>query len=137
MFNFKLDLKRLWAKLVAKSLNFCKKKKTLCRCFSIMQWLFAKNSTNIAPHDPYCPEMSPSDFFLFSQLMKSLWRTRFDSVESRKQKSKELLTEISKSEHGKCFQNWIKRWRMRENKLWVNKKIVWFYSDDHLTFWTE
>lgn len=54
--------------------------------------------------------MSPCDLFLFNRLKRPLRGTRFDSVESIKQKSKEVLMAIPKSEYEKCFQEWVKCW---------------------------
>lgn len=60
---------------------------------------FTKNSTYIAPQAPYSPDTPPCDFSLFSRLKNTFPGNRFDSVESKQQKLKEILMEISKSEY--------------------------------------
>lgn len=66
---------------------------------------FTKNLQ--APYSPIHHTIFPI------QLIKKLIQgTRFDLVKSIKLKFKEVLMEISKSGYEKCFQDWIKRWRI-------------------------
>ncbi|EFN86934.1 hypothetical protein EAI_00275, partial [Harpegnathos saltator] len=67
---------------------------------------------NVAPQAPYSPDMAPCDFFLFALLKKPLRGQRFESIEEIKEKSLRELKAIPSAAYERCFQDWIKHWRM-------------------------
>ena len=65
--------------------------------------LLAKNKTTIMPQPPYSPDLPPADFFLFPKLKTPLKGKRFATIEEIREKSKQKLLVISKSECQKCY----------------------------------
>lgn len=69
----------------------------------------AKNSTAVAPHPPYSPDLAPNDFFLFPRLKSTLKGQRFDTLEAVKQATTTELDSIPKSEFQRCMESWKTR----------------------------
>jgi len=47
----------------------------------VAQQFLAKNKIAVIPHPPYCPDLAPCDFFLFSKMKLKLKGRRFDTIE--------------------------------------------------------
>ena len=70
----------------------------------------AKNKTVIMPQPPYSPDLARAEFFIFPKLKISMKEKRFATIEDIKEKSKQELSAIPKSEGQKFFDNWKKCW---------------------------
>ena len=78
----------------------------------VVREFLAKHSIKFIPQAPYSLDMAPCDFFLFNRLKNPQRGIYFDTIDIMKQKSLQVLKDISKHEYEKCFQDWIKRWHM-------------------------
>ena len=95
----------------------------------VVRIFLTKHSINFIPQAPYSPDMVQYDFFLFNPLRRSY----FDTIDIIKQKSQQVLKDISKHEYERCFQDWIKRWHLcivlhreyfeGDNAILINKYI--------------
>jgi transposase len=47
----------------------------------LRQQFLAEHKMALIPHPLYCPDLSPSDFFLFPKMKKKLKGHRFDTTE--------------------------------------------------------
>ena len=59
------------------------------------------------PQQPYSPDLTPADFFLFPKLKTPMRGKRFATIEEIKEKSKQVLLAIA---FQKCFDDWKKCW---------------------------
>ena len=64
------------------------------------------------PQPPYSADLVAADFFLFPKLKTPIKGNDFAMIEKIKEKSKQKLLAIPKSEFQQCFENWNKRWHM-------------------------
>lgn len=62
-----------------------------------------------APHPPYSPDISPSDFYLFGYLKNKLEGEEFEDPNELLSKIIEILNSISKETLMAVFEEWIKR----------------------------
>jgi hypothetical protein len=69
---------------------------------------FLARHGNLEP--PYCPDMAPCDFWLFSQLKTVLKGNRFEDVDEIKKNVTGTLNTIPKDSFKICFQQWQDRW---------------------------
>ncbi|UYV82487.1 hypothetical protein LAZ67_21002482 [Cordylochernes scorpioides] len=88
----------------------------------------AKNGTEILPQPPYSPDIAPNDFFLFPKLKAVLKGRHFDTREDIIEKSLLALKSIPKEAYKNCFDNWEKRWRLK-NKI-ITGYETWVYGYD-------
>ena len=76
---------------------------------SVQQFL-AKDNMKVSLILPVHPTLPPCDFFLFSHMKCQMKGKRFADVSELKEKTLEVLNNISTEEFQKCFQQWEKRW---------------------------
>jgi transposase len=69
----------------------------------------AKNEMTVTPQPTYCPDLTPADFFLFSQLKSTLKRRRFDTFDEI-QKNSTMAFTIPKEAFQKASQSSQKHW---------------------------
>ena len=62
------------------------------------------------PHPPYCPDLTPADFLLFSKLKTILKVRRFQAIEEIQENAITELRAITESAFQEEFQQWKKRW---------------------------
>ncbi|GFW70968.1 truncated putative DD34D transposase [Trichonephila clavipes] len=77
---------------------------------NLVQQFLTKHGTIQVAHPPYSPDMSPSDFFLFSKINNTLKGHRFQDIETIKQNLTQQLQAITKSEFRKGFEDWKHHW---------------------------
>ena len=70
---------------------------------SVQQFL-ARNDMKVIPHPPYSSDLVPCDSFPFSQMKGQMKGKRFLDVSEMKNKTLEVLNNISTEEFQKCFQ---------------------------------
>lgn len=62
------------------------------------------------PQPPYSPDIAPCDFFLFSNLKRTMKGWRFADIKEMKTESLKELRPIPKIAFQKCFKDWKKLW---------------------------
>ena len=67
-----------------------------------------KNKTVIITQPPYSQHLAPADFFLFPKLKTPMEGNCFATIEAIKEKLKQELLAIPKSEFQKCLVDWKK-----------------------------
>lgn len=72
---------------------------------SIKQFL-AKKKIPLLEYPPYSPDLAPCDFFLFPKIKSALKGTRFESVDTMKEKATELMNTLSEKDLHQCFHQW-------------------------------
>jgi len=70
----------------------------------------AENNITVIPHPLSSPDLAPCDFFLFPHTKRQMKGKHFADVSKVKQKTLEVLNNISIEEFQKCFQQWDKHW---------------------------
>jgi len=73
------------------------------------QNILTQNNLSPMPHPPYSPDLSPSDFYLFGHLKRSLEGRRFASVEELEQVVRDHIDKIGTSEIRRVYNHWIRR----------------------------
>ncbi|VVC34980.1 Hypothetical protein CINCED_3A014989, partial [Cinara cedri] len=68
-----------------------------------------KSGTPVLEHASYSPDLAPCNFYLFPKIKSALKGIRFESMEEVKQKSAELLNDLTKSDFQHCLEQWKKR----------------------------
>jgi hypothetical protein len=69
-----------------------------------------QHEMTLVPQPAYSPDLTPTDFFLYTQLKSLLKGRRFESVQEIKGNSLEDLRNIPQEAFQECLQNWKKRW---------------------------
>jgi hypothetical protein len=59
---------------------------------------------------PYCPDLAPSDFWLFRTLKIGLEGTRFATMADIQSNTAAELRKIPKEAFDRCFQHWQDGW---------------------------
>ena len=62
-----------------------------------------------APHPPYSPDITPSDFYLLGNIKEKLKGYSFESPEELRHQVHLILNDISKDELNRAFLNWKER----------------------------
>lgn len=73
---------------------------------------------------PHSPDMTPTDFFLYTKLKLLRRYTSFQPIEDIKKNSRQELKLIRENSFKKCFENWINRC----NKCIISKAV--YFEDD-------
>jgi transposase len=69
-----------------------------------------QHNTTLIPQPLYLPDLTSTDFFLFTQLKSVLKGQCFESVQEIKGNSLEELRNIPQEAFQECLQNWKKCW---------------------------
>ena len=72
---------------------------------SVEQFLVDKSIATLQ-HLPYSPDLAPCDFFLFPKLKSVLKGTRFESMEAAKNKTTQVLKQLTENELQHAFDQW-------------------------------
>jgi transposase len=78
------------------------------RAVTTNEFLTKRNIPSL-PQPPYSPDLAPCDFFLFSQLNKTMKFRRFDYVENIQANAARQLRAITKSDYQRCLRQWQER----------------------------
>ncbi|UYV72075.1 hypothetical protein LAZ67_9001736 [Cordylochernes scorpioides] len=65
----------------------------------------------VLPQPPYCPEMSPPDFFLFPKVKRCLMGHRFDDIPNIQRAVTKALTGITPTDYSGAYEAWKTRWQ--------------------------
>jgi transposase len=68
-----------------------------------------ENGLRLAPHSPYSPDLSPSDFFLFGYVKERLKGIVFPSYEELLDAIGEVMTGIESETLTAVFEHWMER----------------------------
>ena len=68
-----------------------------------------QNNLSTMPHPPYSPDLTPSDFYLFGHLKRSLGSRRFASFEELEQAVRDHIDKIGVPEIRRVYNHWIRR----------------------------
>jgi len=72
---------------------------------SVQQFLVDKNIATLQ-NPLYSPDLAPCHFFLFSKLKSVLKETRFESIEAAKNKTTQVLKQLTENELQHAFDQW-------------------------------
>ena len=69
-----------------------------------------KNKMAVVPHQPFSPDLSPYDFFLFPKMKLKLKGHRFDTAEEIQAESQRVLDTVIEKGFQEAFQKWRRQW---------------------------
>ncbi len=64
--------------------------------------------TKTVPQPPYCPDLTPSDFWFFSKLKEKLRGCRYETIEEMKEAVTKLIDTLTQKDFHGAFQRLLK-----------------------------
>jgi hypothetical protein len=64
----------------------------------------------VISHQPYSPDLTPCDIFLFPKMKLKLKERRFDTIEKIEAESQRVLVNVTENYFQEAFQKWSRRW---------------------------
>ena len=70
-----------------------------------------KMSIKTVPHPPYCPDLAPCDFWLFSKLKEKLRDCRYETIEEMKEAVTKVIDTLTQEDFHGAFQKLLERYK--------------------------